>query len=180
MQLNYHSRILRPWVVFCVAFVGISAFSRLFTSRLHIAYLTALPSSKSTIVHLPSVRSGWIPGQSIRIRVLTGGMGLDKVWEGHPFTLASIPSTTDDKGHGGDGAKLVVKAAGDWTNQLFAVAKKGLPQSSDAEIAGKHGRGYPVAVMIEGPYGELSLITCIIVGSGLPKSYHSRVESRWL
>lgn len=77
-----------------------------------------------------------------------------KVWEGHPFTLASIPSTSE--GEGGDGAKLVVKAAGDWTNRLFEVAKKGIPKGGDScgEAVGRQGRGYPVAVLIEGPYGK--------------------------
>jgi hypothetical protein len=61
----------------------------------------------------------------------------------------SGPSVAE--GSGGDGAKLVVKAAGDWTNKLFAVAIK--QDGGDVEGSRK-SRGYPVAVLIEGPYGK--------------------------
>ncbi|KAF8322745.1 hypothetical protein DL93DRAFT_1057146 [Clavulina sp. PMI_390] len=152
--LNYHSTILRPWVVFCVVVVGISVISRILTSRLHIAYVTALPNTKSTIVHFPSIRGGWLPGQHVRIRVLTGGMPIETLWEGHPFTLASADSQ-------GDGARLVVKAAGNWTNSLFAIAKKKTvagkkAEGGDVEIG--IGKGYPMAVLIEGPYGGSNLV----------------------
>jgi len=60
----------------------------------------------------------------------------------------SVPSVAE--GSDGDGAKLVVKAAGDWTNKLFAVAIK-----KDGDVEGpRRSRGYPVAVLIEGPYGK--------------------------
>ncbi|KAF8340632.1 uncharacterized protein EI90DRAFT_3117135 [Cantharellus anzutake] len=167
--LNYHSKLLRPWVLYSVLIIFVATVSRILTSRLHIAYLTPLPSSKSTIIHLPSIRSGWIPGQHVRIRVLTGGMGLTQVWEGHPFTLSTAPQH-------GEGAKLVVKAAGDWTNRLFEIAEK--KGRGDAELGAGHekGRPYPVAVLIEGPYGGCNLVysaysSVLLVAGGSGVSY---------
>ena len=75
-------------------------------------------------------------------------MGLDAIWESHPFTLTTVP--TEAEASGDDSAKLVVKAAGDWTNKLFAVATK--KRRGDVE-GWEKSRGYPVAVLIEGPYG---------------------------
>ncbi|KAF9506872.1 hypothetical protein BS47DRAFT_368451 [Hydnum rufescens UP504] len=144
--LNYHSPLWRPWIGFSLAFLFFSLVLRALTSRIHIAYLTPLSSSRSTVIHFPSLRSGWIPGQHVRIRVLTGGMGLGAILEGHPFTLATAP-TVD-----GVGGKLLVKAAGDWTEKLLQVAKK----RSQADV--EDGRGYPVAVIVEGPYGGCELL----------------------
>ena len=163
-QLNYHSHTLRPWLGFSVGFLFFSLLLRAVTSRLHIAFLTPLPSSKSTIVHLPSLRSGWIPGQHVRIRVLTGGMGLGAILEGHPFTLATAPIVE------GEGGKLVVKAAGDWTTKLFEVASK--RSKGDVEL----GRGYPIAVLVEGPYGGCNFAysaysTVLLAAGGSGVSY---------
>ncbi|KAF9506869.1 hypothetical protein BS47DRAFT_1489162 [Hydnum rufescens UP504] len=162
--LNYHSQLLRSWIGFSLAFLFFSLVLRALTSRVHIAYLTPLSSSRSTVVHLPSLRSGWIPGQHVRIRVLTGGMGLRATSEGHPFTLATAP-TVD-----GVGGKLVVMAAGDWTAKLLQVAKK----RSQADV--EDGRGYPVAVIVEGPYGGCKLLysaysTVLLAGGGSGVSY---------
>lgn len=89
-------------------------------------------------------------------------MGLDAIWESHPFTLASAPSsgssdsaTVEEDG----GAKLVVKSAGDWTSKLFNIASKAGKRGGDAESSIMvRGRGYPVAILIEGPYGMSSSV----------------------
>ena len=112
-----------------MAILTFSLLFRALTSRLQIAYLTPLSNSKSAVVHLPNIRSGWIPGQHVRIRVLTGGMGWGAM-ECHPFTLASAAEN-------GKGAKLVVKVAGDWTGKLFDVAQK----KAFGDVEGR--RGYP-------------------------------------
>lgn len=103
------------------------------TSRLHIAYIVPLPNSKSTVISLPSARNGWLPGQHVRIRVLTGGMGISGLLEAHPFTIATAPQLG---GSDAPGVKLVVKVAGDWTQKLFDIAHKG----QDAEKGAGRGR----------------------------------------
>ncbi len=148
--------------------IFISSVSRALTSRLHIAYVTPLTSSKSTIVHLPSLRSGWIPGQHVRVRVLTGGMGLFQLWESHPFTLSTAP--------GSEGAKLIVKATGDWTNKLFEIAqRKGKGDDESGAGPGKC-RPSPIAVLVEGPYGGCNLVysaysSVLLVAGGSGISY---------
>lgn len=84
-------------------------------------------------------------------------MGLDTIWESHPFTLASAPTSGSSESETQEmegGAKLVVKSAGDWTSKLFQMASKAGRRGGDAEppIMAR-GRGIPVAILIEGPYG---------------------------
>jgi hypothetical protein len=78
-------------------------------------------------------------------------MGSKMVWESHPFTIACAPSTDFNDARIEGGAKLVVKAAGDWTNMLFKVASRRAKRDGGTEV---NMPGYPVAILIEGPYGE--------------------------
>lgn len=108
------------------------------------AELLALPSSASTVVTIPALRSGWRAGQHVRIRVPALGLALGH--EGHPFTISSAP--------GGEGLILMCKNTGDWTNALFKFA-----QGSMAGRQTERGLGIAtptdVTMIVEGPHGGL-------------------------
>lgn len=106
------------------------------------AELLALPSSASTVVTIPALRSGWRAGQHVRIRVPALGMRLG--YEGHPFTISSAPD--------GEGLILMCKNTGDWTNALHKLAQGPSRQP-------EHGLGIStptdVTMIVEGPHGGL-------------------------
>lgn len=108
------------------------------------AELLALPSSASTVVTIPALRSGWRAGQHVRIRVPALGFALGH--EGHPFTISSAPD--------GEGLILMCKNTGDWTNALFKLA-----QGSMAGRQAERGLGIAtptdVTMIVEGPHGGL-------------------------
>src|SRR5258708_19510172 len=77
-------------------------------------------------------------------------MGIFQLWESHPFRLSTAP--------GSEGAKLIVKATGDWTNKLFEIAqRKGKGDDESGAGPGKC-RPSPIAVLVEGPYGGCNLV----------------------
>jgi len=93
--------------------------------------------------------------------VLSGnGMGWLRMFEVHPFTIASTSG-----GH--DGLVLLCKKTGDWTNRLFELAK----------VGGYSEKGVQrdVLVMMEGPYGgpghamfrSFSAAVFVVGGSGI-------------
>ena len=120
---------------------GVSIVCSLTKTRLAHAELTVLPGSKTTLVSVPALRSGWRPGQHVRIRV--PGLGVRHGLEGHPFTIASAPD--------GEGMVLMCKVAGDWTKRLYDFAAcsptwPGEKQSSETVSA---------TIVLEGPYGGM-------------------------
>lgn len=106
------------------------------------AELLALPSSASTVVTIPALRSGWRAGQHVRIRVPALGWRLGH--EGHPFTISSAPD--------GEGLILMCKNTGDWTNALHKLA-----QGSARQPERGLGISTPtdVTMIVEGPHGGL-------------------------
>ena len=120
----------------------------LMRTRIAVAKVTAF-SNDTTLISIPSLRTGWRAGQHVRLRIPKLSL------ESHPFTIASSPD--------GAGMVLLCKAAGGWTNELHKYAQRGQEQEAT------------ITVMLEGPYGGLgntlihsfSAITLIAGGSGI-------------
>lgn len=126
------------------------------------AEILALTPSDSTVITMPSLRSGWRAGQHVRIRI--PALGLRLGYEGHPFTIASAPDT--------EGLVLMCKNTGDWTRALHRLASKS-PTASEAGSASTD-----VTVIVEGPHGGLgntllpsfSSVMLVAGGSGITHS----------
>jgi NAD(P)H-flavin reductase len=110
---------------------------RLVKSRIATANVTHIPQLDMAYVQIPTVNSGWRAGQHVRLRILSGGMGVFGWTESHPFTIASASGSND-------GLVLLCKKAGDWTGRLVHLAKE---LSRDVEGQGK------LNVWVEGPFG---------------------------
>jgi len=91
-----------------------------------------------TRIEVPRLNAGWRPGQHVRLRVISSGMGILGWSEVHPFTIASV---------GGDGMLLMCKKAGGWTNKLYDMAAGGNSPEKGV-VAGRNAK-----VILEGPYG---------------------------
>ena len=126
-----------------LAIYALSAVCSMTKTRIATAELTALHGSKTTLITIPGIRTGWRAGQHVRIRVPSLGFPLGL--EAHPFTIASAPD--------GEGLVLLCKSAGDWTERLFQRACFGafsIVDGGEDREAKAH-----VTVIIEGPYGGL-------------------------
>ncbi|KAK8846510.1 hypothetical protein IAR55_005596 [Kwoniella newhampshirensis] len=110
----------------------------IFKTRLATARIVALPGADTTLITIPELRSGWRPGQHVRIRV--PAFGLVRGFESHPFTIASAPN--------GEGLVLMCKKAGDWTTRLNHHAAAG-------SITETGEKGRHITIILEGPYGGL-------------------------
>ncbi|KAF9266857.1 hypothetical protein L218DRAFT_955963 [Marasmius fiardii PR-910] len=133
-------------------------------TRIATARIRALPQLGLTRVEIPEINAGWRAGQHVRLRVVSGGMGLLGWSEIHPFTIASCAQTPE-------GMVLMCKKAGNWTAKLYSLANR----LSSSSIEDGHERQSTVRVMIEGPYGgtghrmfsSFSSAVFIVGGSGI-------------
>ena len=132
-----------PYVAVGAAFYGLDRLLRILKSHICTATLTRLPELHMTQVHIPALARGWRAGQHIRLRVLSGGMGWYGWAEAHPYTIASASDGTLQ-----EGIVLLCKITGTWTRRLNAIA------ALDRRGA---GAGSNVTVLVEGPYGMLSV-----------------------
>ena len=121
-----------PYLLAIWGLVIINTAFRSLGTRLTTATLLALPGADSTLVTFPSLSRGFTSGQHVRIRMF--GLGYKRMFESHPFTIAS-----PDEAEGG--IRCVIKQAGDWTNALHQLAL-----SSEKAVT--------VRCTVEGPYGE--------------------------
>lgn len=129
------------------------------------AEILALPSSTSTVITIPSIRSGWRAGQHVRIRIPALGMRLG--YEGHPFTISSAPET--------EGLVLMCKINGDWTSALHRLALGG---KGALETGVSGSTPTDVTAIVEGPHGGLgntllpafSSVMLVAGGSGITHS----------
>ena len=128
------------YVLLSVGIYGFDHLFRIVKTRFATARLTPVPELGLTRVEIPSISAGWRAGQHVRLRVLSGSMGLFGWTTAHPFTIASAGETD------GKGMILMCKKAGGWTRKLYDAAK----QSRDDSIE----NGYrEMKVIVEGPYG---------------------------
>ncbi|RXW20273.1 hypothetical protein EST38_g5577 [Candolleomyces aberdarensis] len=126
-----------PYALACVALYGVDRIMRLVKSRFATASVTHIPQLDLAYIQIPTINSGWRAGQHVRLRILSGGMGVFGWTESHPFTIASASGSND-------GLVLLCKKAGDWTGRLVHLAKE---LSRDVEGQGK------LNVWVEGPFG---------------------------
>ena len=142
-----------PWMLSAAAIYGLDYLMRLCKTRIANAALCPIPELGMTRIEVPHLNAGWSPGQHVRLRVLSTGLGIFGWAEVHPFTIASVS---------GDGLTLMVKKAGDWTNKLYDMAT-----NSDALYSRDAEKGVRAKVWIEGPYGG--------VGNTMMDSYSGAV-----
>lgn len=150
--LVFHMPPTLPWVLAATGIYALDYLIRLCKTRICTATLRPIPELGMTWIEIPHLNAGWRPGQHVRLRVLTTGLGIIGWTEVHPFTIASA---------NGDGLTLMVKKAGDWTNKLYDMATK-----NDAMYSGD-ANGMRAKVWVEGPYGG--------VGNTMMDSYSGAV-----
>jgi ferric-chelate reductase len=142
-----------PWMLAAAGAYGLDHLIRVFKTRVCNATLRPIPELGMTRIEIPHLNAGWRPGQHVRLRVLSTGLGILGWSEIHPFTIASA---------NGDGLTLMVKKTGDWTDSLYNIATK-----SDSLYSGGGGTEKKAKVWIEGPYGG--------VGNTMMDSYSGAV-----
>lgn len=143
LQICYHEPACIPYVIAASVLYGLDHVIRAIKTRFTTATLRTIPEMGLTQVDIPSLSTGWRPGQHVRLRVLSSAMGLWGMIEVHPFTIASATKTEE-------GLVLMCKRTGTWTNKLFELA-----QTTESDEQGKEP-GRKVKVMVEGPYGLCS------------------------
>lgn len=148
--LGAHVPYAVPWCIAGGVIYASSMVIQLLKTRIANAELVALPGCSTTVVTVPSITTGWRPGQHVRLRVL--GLGPAKIAEAHPFTIASAPDC--------GGLVLLAKAAGDWTTTLYHFAASAGELNPEIGVWKRSAK-----VMIEGPYGGL--------GNTLPNAFSS-------
>lgn len=148
-----HMPATRPWMFATAGVYGFDHLIRVFKTRIATATLRPIPELGMTRIEVPHLNAGWRPGQHVRLRVLSAGLGVLGWTEVHPFTIASVS---------GDGLTLMVKKAGDWTDRLYDMATK-----RDAIYSGETIDETQAKVWIEGPYGG--------VGNTMMDSYSGAV-----
>lgn len=151
--LVFHMPKTIPWVIAAAGIYGLDHLLRMFKTRISTATLRPIPELGMTRIEIPHLNAGWRAGQHVRLRILSGSLGILGWSEVHPFTIASAT---------GDSLTLMVKKAGDWTTKVYDMATK-----SDAIYSGDGGSGMRARVWIEGPYGG--------VGNTMMDSYSGAV-----
>ncbi|KAL5512661.1 hypothetical protein ACEPAG_2927 [Sanghuangporus baumii] len=163
-----HESVCIKWALLSVGIYGLDHLLRFIKTRFAIAKLTALPELGITRVELPGVGAGWRAGQHVRLRVMSGEMGLIGWSVAHPFTIAN--ASDSESGHG---LVLLCKKAGSWTNKLYAAANRSGSYGSEEGYGAQRIR--EMRVIVEGPYGGLgntvmssySSILLVTGGSGV-------------
>ncbi|KAF7324752.1 Iron reductase [Mycena kentingensis (nom. inval.)] len=158
--LWFHKSRMHPYIYVALGFYGLDHFLRILKTRMHNAIVRPLSDMGVTRIEIPQINAGWRAGQHVRIRVLSGALGLFGWAESHPFTIASVSGTEE-------GMVLMIKKSGDWTTKLFDFAKSG--GFTEA------GVGRNVNVVLEGPYGgpghaiwnSYSSAVFVVGGSGI-------------
>jgi len=121
-----------------------------------------MPEMGGTLVEIPGINAGWRAGQFIRLRILTTELGWLGWAESHPFTVAAVSGAEE-------GMVLLVKKAGDWSDKLYEMAKRG--GYSEDGLGGVR----IAPVIVEGPYGgpghqvfaSYSAAVFVVGGSGI-------------
>ncbi|KIK15846.1 hypothetical protein PISMIDRAFT_16235 [Pisolithus microcarpus 441] len=152
VTVRYHTLYAEPWIFPALAFFGADAFLRFFRYRIKDAKLSA-PDQLMTLVHVQDCDDGWLAGQHVQLRVFFSS----RVFESHPFTILSAPSSKSCFNH--SGMILAARVSGDWTSELntYTRDKQDLSDPVAEKQSGDERSGVPVHVMIDGPYGGSSV-----------------------
>ena len=92
----------------------------------------------------------------MRLRVMSGEMGLVGWSVAHPFTIANVSGGMEERE--GNGMTLLVKKAGSWTGRLYDAA--GRAGYYPAESG--YGVIREMKVIVEGPYGAFCACLCLM------------------
>jgi ferric-chelate reductase len=148
-----------PYVLTAVGLYAFDHLARVVRTRHTTGWLTAEHALNrgTTLVYVPSLRTGWRAGQHVRVRVVSGRwLAWLATWflcRARPFTIAA--------GSDSGGMMLQIKALGSWTRNLLRVAggadnarpaRRPEQISTDVERGRRSAR--EVRVIIEGPYGN--------------------------
>ena len=125
---------------------GLDHLARIIKTRLTTATVTTIPELGMIKVDCRTVRGGWRAGQHVRLRVLSGEMGLLSWAVAHPFTIASTC-----EGENGQGLVLLVKKVGSWTTKLYDAAQRSGNYGVEKGLGVSASRD--MGVILEGPYG---------------------------
>ncbi|KAG6376746.1 hypothetical protein JVT61DRAFT_1765 [Boletus reticuloceps] len=151
----YHMDACVPFVIGGAVVYGVDHVIRAIKTRITVATLRTIPEMGLTRVDIPSLKTGWVAGQHVRLRVLSTSIGLWGMTEVHPFTIASATNTEE-------GLVLMCKKTGYWTNKLYEMA-----QTAESTQRGQESVRR-VRVMVEGPYvPNYSGAMFIVGGSGV-------------
>ena len=88
-----HMPTFLPYIIAVCVIYGFDHLYRIIKTRFHTVTLRALPELGIVRMEVPQINTGWRAGQHMRVRVLSGGMGLYGWSEVHPFTIASAPNS---------------------------------------------------------------------------------------
>ncbi|TFK96091.1 ferric reductase like transmembrane component-domain-containing protein [Pterulicium gracile] len=132
-----HKPSMIPYTLAAIALYSLDRLIRLFKTRLATATLAPVQGLNTTRISIPSIQGGWRAGQHVRVKVLSGAMGVFGWAETHAFTIASVAEW--------EGLVLMCKNSGNWTGGLMGLAGRGCGETGKME--GK------VRVLVEGPYG---------------------------
>ncbi|KAG8736987.1 hypothetical protein FRC10_008673 [Ceratobasidium sp. 414] len=144
IMICYHTPYAEPWIFPPIAFWGLDLVVRLARFRLKDAYLTSI-DQQMTLIRIPDVQGGWMAGQHVRLRVFFGG----RPFESHPLTILNADLATTALPQSSPtsiGITLGARAVGDWSCALNRLASE---TGSGGDVR--------VSVMLDGPYGGLSL-----------------------
>ncbi|KAK2464431.1 hypothetical protein APHAL10511_003579 [Amanita phalloides] len=173
--LYQHNKPILPFIIALLVPYGFDYLFRFLKTRFVTATIRPLPSLSATRIEVPSLNSGWRPGQHVRVRIFSSALGWLGWTESHPFTIASAPVISSKHGRavGEEGLVLICKKTGGWTGRLFDMAKRS--GYIEAGIAEGVDIGKTVGIMIEGPYSgpghaiyaSYSAVVMLIGGSGI-------------
>ena len=121
--------VCAKYLLLAIGIYGIDHLFRLVKTRVTTARLTTVPELGLTRIELPRIGTGWRAGQHVRLRVLSGNMGLFGWTTAHPFTIAS--ASDSDR----NGMVLMCKKVGSWTKKLYTAAS----QTGTEGIGGAEG-----------------------------------------
>jgi ferric-chelate reductase len=144
-----------PYILAAAGLLGFDRVARFFRTRYTKAWLTAEPAldGGTTLVHVPSLGTGWRAGQHVRVRIVSSAwFGWWTTWlfgRARPFTIAA--------GSDSGGILLAIKAKGSWTRKLLHTsggAADARPKERYTDSERGRGPSRQVRVIIEGPYSK--------------------------
>lgn len=98
VALHNHAAALGKYVLVAGLIYAADRTLRLLRTRVATATLRPLPELGATRIEVRGVNAGWRPGQHVRLRVLTRGMGPFAWAEAHPFTIQSARAHREARG----------------------------------------------------------------------------------
>jgi len=149
----HHTPYAQPWIFPAIAFYGLDMVVRFLRFRFKSATLSAA-DSQMTMITIDNCDFGWVAGQHIRLRILSGR----QVFESHALTICNAPAPITNVTSTRGQIQLGVRVVGDWSRVINTLALTSpAPSEEDEErCCDVKGGRKEVVVMIDGPYGGIS------------------------